>query len=199
MDHLRPAERTEGPVHRRRCSLGCVSAIPGVTNQAPTDFSARPPFRVPRSQASNPTARCLLDHREHRKALQVPRASHQHESAPSECARLRTANKMRRLSVGHESRPRTEVLHAGRAQQQSRGIELEEVRTHKDDFITADLFRIKELRRREFHSSASDAHETAAGLHLIAASVFNAIRPSSASEFASHYLSGSPRSQARAR
>lgn len=110
VDHLSPAQREESPLHRCRRSLGCIAPTPAVTNQAPADFGAGPPVRIPWAQPPDPTTRRLLDHREHCEALQMPCAGHHHESAPSKRPRLRSADKVRGFRILQQCGPRTEVF-----------------------------------------------------------------------------------------
>lgn len=134
VDYFHPAELSEGPVHRCSCSFGCVTAAPAVTHQTPSHLRARPAFRIPRTQPSDPSTGRLLDDRKHGKALQLPRASHHHECAPCKGARLRAANEVRRYGIGQERRPGSEVLRARRPQQQSRSVDLYGVLAHNADF-----------------------------------------------------------------
>src|SRR5690606_18552644 len=82
VNDLVPAEMPEGPVDRSDGRLGRVAAPPTGRHDHPADLRPRPTFRHPRADPTDPLAARLLEHREHREALEIPRACDGHGAAP---------------------------------------------------------------------------------------------------------------------
>src|SRR5687767_3153933 len=120
VNHVVPPERVERPVGCGGRSLTRVASAPAVADDRPADFSPRPSFRLPRTEPSDPAAGVFLDHREHRKALRVPRADHRHQLPPAQRLRYHAADEPRRRLVGHHLRQRVEIPGSRRAKDQSR-------------------------------------------------------------------------------
>ena len=72
---------------------------PTLPDDGPADLAAGPSFRHPRTDATDPSARRLLDDGEHAKPLRMPGSDHRHQAAPRERARQCSADELRRLRM----------------------------------------------------------------------------------------------------
>src|SRR5688572_11237512 len=72
VDDVAPAEMVERPVDGRGRRLMGIALTAGGLDQAPADFGAGPPFRLPGADTADPAAAFLLDYREHREAVAGP-------------------------------------------------------------------------------------------------------------------------------
>ena len=82
VDDIVPCQLGEGPVDRAGCSLDRITLTPGLLDQAPADFGARPPFRLPGPDSAEPAGRPFFDHRKHAESLQRPGSSHRGHAPP---------------------------------------------------------------------------------------------------------------------
>src|SRR6185312_3871031 len=118
MDDTDPAEVGEGPVDRGRRGFGRVTLAPRFTRERPADFIARPAIRMQGTDAADPTAGALLDHRKRVEAEHVPRADRRREMVPRIEAAFGAAKMMHDFLVPCDRGPCLEIIAARRTQDQ---------------------------------------------------------------------------------
>src|SRR5690606_3369184 len=106
VDDLIPAEGIEDPVDGRRGAFECVALAVRAAYQAPAHLApgpaARFTARVPRAEPADPSARLLLDDREHRVAEQAPGSRDLGQRPPRTVSRRRPTDEAHGLGVlGH--------------------------------------------------------------------------------------------------
>src|SRR5207253_320965 len=126
-------ERSVHPVGGGTRRLGRVAAPPARTVDGPADLEVWPPFRLPRADAADELAGCLLLDGPERIAAQVPVADEEADRLPG-LGRVRrllvAAEVAHRLLVGREARVRLEVLGLPRPEDQAFGLERGPVEVH---------------------------------------------------------------------
>jgi hypothetical protein len=110
------------PVYTSCGGFSGVSSSPRRPIESPTHFCTRPPFRLPRPDASYPSTCCLLDDREIAEAPNDPGTCEHAHVSPRGRSALRTAEEARGNGISNHSGPRLKIIQPWRPQLQSFGL-----------------------------------------------------------------------------